>query len=96
MQNKYKDNTVFIEVVQVVIEIDSTGKQMQERYAMSKLMANYGKDKTTTCHSEYFPSCYVGGKIHLGRMNVIQLTIFFYSDCSGNHDYRCRFVRQRK
>lgn len=52
MQKKWKDVSVIIEVVHVVIEIDSSGKQKPERYAVSKRMVNTGRDKTTTCHSE--------------------------------------------
>jgi hypothetical protein len=52
MQKQYSsDYTVVIHVVQVMIEIDSSGKQ-DERYAMSKIMANDGKSQTKTCHSE--------------------------------------------
>ena len=52
MQKKWKDVSVVVEVVRVMIDIDSSGKQKPERYAMSKLMVNTGRDKTTTCHSE--------------------------------------------
>lgn len=52
MQKKWKDVSVVVEVVHVMIEIDSSGKQKPERYAMSKLMVNTGRDKTTICHSE--------------------------------------------
>jgi hypothetical protein len=56
MQKKYQDKTVVIEVVQIVIEMDDKGKQKQQRYAMSKVMANDGKDQTATCQSKWSPS----------------------------------------
>jgi hypothetical protein len=54
MQKKYSDQTVVIEVISVVVEMDGSGKEMPQRYAMSKWMANVGREKTATCQSEYF------------------------------------------
>jgi hypothetical protein len=59
MQNKYQDSSVVIQVVQIVIDIDINGQQNQ-RYGMSQLMANGGKDKTTTCQSQYSAECQAG------------------------------------
>lgn len=66
MQKKYQDKTVVIQMVQIIIEMDSSNQQKQQRYAMSKLMANDGKDKTTTCQSAYFPSGYRAYRVLLG------------------------------
>ena len=52
MQKTYSDQTVVIEVISVVVEVDSSGKEMPQRYAMSKWMANVGREKTATCQSE--------------------------------------------
>jgi hypothetical protein len=77
MQKQYQDNTVVIEVVQIVIEVDNQGKQKQERYAMSKLWANKGKDKTTTCHSQCTPSRCRGDGFVLVVRDISQLTLSF-------------------
>jgi hypothetical protein len=52
MQKKHSDQTVVIEVISVVVEMDGSGKEMPQRYAMSKWMANAGREKTATCQSE--------------------------------------------
>jgi hypothetical protein len=56
MQKKYKDKSVMIEVIQIIIEIDISGKEkQQQRYGMSYQMANPGKQDTVTCQSERNP-----------------------------------------
>ena len=65
IQEKYKDQTVVIQVVHVVVEWDESGNEKDERYAMTKWMANGGKEKTATCYSEYFISaCLSSGATH--------------------------------
>jgi hypothetical protein len=80
MQKKYSsDYTVIIHVVQVVIEVDSSGKQ-DERYAMSKMMANDGKSQTKTCHSECFHQGRTEEPSH-AKCDESRLTMISYSDC---------------
>ena len=54
MKKKWEKFSVEIQVVHVVVEVDSD--QKYNRYAMSKMYANEGMEKTTTCYSKQFLS----------------------------------------
>ena len=52
MKDKWKGVSIEIQVVNVVIVYDQGGSKY-DRYAMSKMYANEGMERTTTCYSEY-------------------------------------------
>lgn len=54
MRKKWEGYSVVMEVVQVIMEYDNSGQE-HERYAMSKMWVDEGKEETTTCRSKICP-----------------------------------------